>query len=109
MPEITYREAMARALREALKEDDRTFIIGEDIGAYGGPYAVTKGFLQEFGPKRILDSPISESAIVGLGTGSAMAGLRPIVEIMTINFTLLAIDQIVNNAAKIRYMSAGQY
>ena len=109
MPEISYRDAMTRALREALSEDERMFIMGEDIGAYGGPYAVTKGLLQEFGPQRIMDSPISESAMVGAGTGAAMAGLHPVVEIMTINFTLLAMDQIVNHAAKIRYMSAGQF
>ena len=109
MPEISYREAMTRALREALSEDESMFIMGEDIGAYGGAYAVTKGLLQEFGPQRILDSPISESAIVGAGTGAAMGGLHPVVEIMTINFTLLAMDQIVNHAAKIRYMSGGQF
>ena len=109
MPEISYRDAMTRALREALSEDERMFIMGEDIGAYGGPYAVTKGLLQEFGSQRIMDSPISESAMVGAGTGAAMGGLHPVVEIMTINFTLLAMDQIVNHAAKIRYMSAGQF
>ncbi len=107
MPEITYREAVTRALREALK-DPRVFMMGEDIGAYGGPYAVTKGFLHEYGEDRIKDTPISESVIVGAGIGAAMAGLRPIVEIMTINFTLLAMDQIVNHAAKLRYMSGGQ-
>ena len=109
MPEISYREAMTRALRETLREEERAFIIGEDIGPYGGSYAVTSGFLDEFGPDRIVESPISESGIVGIGTGSAMVGLRPIVEIMTINFSLLALDQIVNHAAKIRYMSGGQF
>ena len=109
MPEMTYREAVAQALREALSEDPSAFLIGEDIGAYGGPYAVTKGFLKEFGRKRVIDAPISESGFVGLGTGAAMGGLRPIVEVMTINFTLLAMDQIVNHAAKIRYMSGAQY
>ena len=109
MPEITYREAMARALREGLTEDENMFIIGEDIGAYGGAYAVTKGFLDEFGPRRIVESPISEAGFVGLGTGAAMSGLHPVVEIMTINFTLVAMDQIVNHAAKIRYMSGGQF
>ena len=102
------REAVAKALREAL-EDDRVFIMGEDIGAYGGAYAVTRGFLDEFGPERIMDTPISESVIVGAGVGSALAGLRPIVELMTINFSLVAIDQIVNHAAKLRYMSDGQF
>ncbi|MCH7706655.1 MAG: alpha-ketoacid dehydrogenase subunit beta [Chloroflexi bacterium] len=109
MPEITYREAVARALREGLTEDENMFIIGEDIGAYGGAYAVTKGFLDEFGPRRIIESPISEAGFVGLGTGAAMSGLHPVVEIMTINFTLVAMDQIVNHAAKIRYMSGGQF
>jgi pyruvate/2-oxoglutarate/acetoin dehydrogenase E1 component len=109
MPQMTYREAVAQALREILSEDASSFLIGEDIAAYGGPYAVTKGFLEEFGSKRVIDAPISESGFVGLGTGAAMAGLRPIVEIMTINFALLAMDQIVNQTAKIRYMSGGQY
>lgn len=108
MPTITYREAMSRALREALEEDERVFLMGEDIGPYGGAYAVTRGFWEEFGPKRIKDSPLSEAGIVGCGVGAAMAGLRPVVEIMTINFTLLAMDQIVNHAAKVRYMSGGQ-
>ena len=108
MTEITYREAVSTALREALNEDPRVFVAGEDIGPYGGAYAVTKGLTEEFGPERVRDSPLSESVIVGGGVGAAMAGLRPIVEIMTINFTLLAMDQIVNHAAKIRYMSGGQ-
>ena len=109
MPELTYREAVTRALREALSEDEKMFLLGEDVGAYGGAYAVTKGFLQEFGPRRIIEAPISESGFVGAGTGAAMGGLHPVVEVMTINFTLLAMDQIVNHAAKIRYMSGGQY
>jgi len=108
VPEITYREAVSTALREALNEDKRVFVAGEDIGPYGGAYAVTKGFTDEFGPERIRDSPLSESVIIGAGVGAAMAGMRPIVEIMTINFTLLAMDQIVNHAAKLRYMSGGQ-
>ena len=108
MPEINYREAMARALREALEEDPRTFVMGEDIGPYGGTYAVTRGLTEEFGSERIKDSPLSESAIVGAGVGAAMGGMRPIVELMTINFSLLAMDQIVNHAAKLRYMSGGQ-
>ena len=108
MAELMLREAITRGLREALEEDDKVFLMGEDIGAYGGAYAVTTGFLDEYGPERVRDSPISESVIVGAATGAAIAGLRPIVEIMTINFTLLAMDQIVNNAAKLRYMSNGQ-
>ena len=108
MAEMILREAMARALREALDEDDRVFMLGEDIGAYGGAYAVTKGFLEQYGPERVRDAPISESAIVGSAIGAAMAGLRPVVEIMTINFSLLAMDQIVNHAAKLHYMSNGQ-
>ena len=109
MPEITYRDALTQALRESLNEDDRVFLIGEDIGAYGGSYAVTKGFLKEFGSHRIVDSPLAESGFTGVGIGAAMGGLRPMVEIMTINFTLLALDQIVNHAAKIRYMTGGQF
>ena len=99
---------MSKALREALDTDDRTFLMGEDIGAYGGPYAVTRGFLEDYGEERIRDTPISEAAFVGAGTGAAMIGMRPIVEIMTINFSLVAIDQIVNHAAKLSYMSDGQ-
>lgn len=108
MPEITYREAIRQALRYQLQHDERVFLMGEDIGAYGGSYAVTKGFLAEFGEKRVKDTPIAESVIVGAGIGAAMAGLRPMVELMTINFSLLAIDQIVNNASKLRYMSNNQ-
>ncbi len=108
MTEVAYREAVGSALREALIEDSRVFLVGEDIGPYGGAYAVTKGFTDEFGPERIKDSPLSESGIVGAGVGAAMGGLRPIVELMTINFSLLAMDQIINHAAKLRYMSGGQ-
>lgn len=108
MAEIIIREAVARALREALANDDRVFIMGEDVGAYGGAYAVTRGLLEQYGPERIRDTPISESVIVGAGAGAAVGGLRPVVEIMTINFTLMAMDQIVNHAAKLRYMSNGQ-
>jgi pyruvate dehydrogenase E1 component beta subunit len=108
MAEITYREAIRQALRYQLEHDDRVFLMGEDIGAYGGSYAVTKGFLEEFGEKRVKDTPIAESVIVGAGIGAAMAGLKPMVEVMTINFSLLAIDQIVNNASKLRYMSNNQ-
>ena len=106
---ITYREAIRSALREALQRDDRVFLMGEDVGRYGGCYAVTKGLLDEFGPERIRDTPLSESAFVGAGIGAALGGARPIVEIMTVNFSLLALDQIVNNAATILHMSGGQF
>ncbi len=106
---MTYREACKQALREALLSDPRVFLMGEDIGRYGGCYAVTKGLLEEFGEERIRDTPLSESAFVGAGVGAAMAGLRPIVEIMTVNFSLLALDQILNNAATIPHMSGGQF
>jgi len=97
------------AIREALRADPNVFLMGEDIGRYGGCYAVTKGLLDEFGPERIRDTPLSESAFVGAGIGAALGGMRPIVEIMTVNFSLLALDQIVNNAATIRHMSGGQF
>ena len=106
--QVTYREAMREALREALTRDQRVFIMGEDIGRYGGCYAVTLGLLKEFGPERIRDTPLSESAFVGAGIGAALAGMRPIVEIMTVNFSLLALDQILNNAATLLHMSGGQ-
>jgi pyruvate dehydrogenase E1 component beta subunit len=105
----TYREAMRDALREALATDDRVFLMGEDIGAYGGCYAVSLGLLEEFGPERVRDTPLSESAFVGAGIGAALGGMRPIVEIMTVNFSLLALDQIVNTAATISHMSGGQF
>jgi len=105
----TYREAIKQAIRDALNRDERVFLMGEDVGRYGGCYAVTKGLLEEFGEARIRDTPLSESAFVGAGIGAAMAGLRPIVEIMTVNFSLLALDQIVNNAATIPHMSGGQF
>ena len=105
---ITCREAMRQAIREAMLADDRVFMMGEDIGAYGGCFAVSKGLLDEFGPDRIRDTPLSESAFVGAGIGAALAGMRPIVEIMTANFSLLALDQIMNNAATLRHMSGGQ-
>ena len=108
MAEMTLRDAMTKALKEALDTDERCFLMGEDIGAYGGPYAVTRGLLEEYGEERIRDTPISEAAFVGAGTGAAMVGMRPIVEVMTINFSLVAIDQIVNHAAKLSYMSNGQ-
>jgi len=107
--EITYRDAIREAMREALLADSRVFLMGEDVGRYGGCYAVTKGLLNEFGPDRIRDTPLSESAFVGAGIGAALGGMRPIVEIMTVNFSLLALDQIVNNAATIRHMSGGQF
>jgi pyruvate dehydrogenase E1 component beta subunit len=106
---VTYREAVREAIREALERDPRVFLMGEDVGRYGGAYAVSKGLLAEFGPERIRDTPLSESTFVGAGIGAALGGARPIVEVMTVNFSLLALDQIVNNAATIRHMSGGQY
>lgn len=105
----TYREALREAHHEALKADPRVFLMGEDVGKYGGSYAVSKGFLEEFGPERIRDTPLSELAFVGAGIGAALGGLRPIVEVMTVNFSLLALDQIVNTAASLRHMSGGQF
>ncbi len=104
----TYREALREAIREAIRRDPRVFLMGEDVGRYGGAYAVSKGLLAEFGPERIRDTPLSESAFVGAGIGAALGGARPIVEVMTVNFSLLALDQIVNNAATLRHMSGGQ-
>jgi len=106
---ITYREALRAAIRDALLSDERVFLMGEDVGAYGGSFGVSKGLLAEFGPERIRDTPLSESAFVGAGIGAAMGGLRPIVEVMTVNFCLLALDQIMNNAATISHMSGGQF
>jgi len=106
---MTYREACKQALREALLSDPRIFLMGEDIGRYGGCYAVTKGLIEEFGEERVRDTPLSESAFVGAGVGAAMAGMRPIVEIMTVNFSMLALDQILNNAVTIPHMSGGQF
>ncbi|MBU6378624.1 MAG: alpha-ketoacid dehydrogenase subunit beta [Gammaproteobacteria bacterium] len=103
------RDAMREALREALQVDPRVLLIGEDVGRYGGSYAVSKGLLEEFGPERIRDAPLSELAFTGAGIGAALGGLRPIVEIMTVNFSLLALDQIVNTAAALRHMSGGQF
>lgn len=105
---ISYREALRLALRDALSSDERVFLMGEDVGRYGGTYAVSKGLLEEFGEARVRDAPLSESAFVGAGIGAALNGLRPIVEVMTVNFSLLALDQIVNNAATLRHMSGGQ-
>ena len=105
----TYREALRAAIREAMQRDPRVFLMGEDVGEYGGCFAVSKGLLAEFGYERIRDTPLSESAFVGAGIGAAMNGMRPIVEIMTVNFSLLALDQIMNNAATILHMSGGQF
>jgi pyruvate dehydrogenase E1 component beta subunit len=104
----TFREAVRQGMREALAGDERVFLMGEDVGRYGGAFAVSMGLLDEFGHERIRDTPLSESAFVGAGIGAAIAGMRPIVEVMTVNFSLLALDQIVNNAAALRYMSGGQ-
>jgi pyruvate dehydrogenase E1 component beta subunit len=108
MPEMRMRDALREALREEMIRDDRVFLMGEDIGAYGGSYAVTKDLLTEFGEERVRDTPIAESGIVGVGIGAAMGGLHPMVELMTINFSFLAMDQIVNSAAKLYHMSNGQ-
>lgn len=105
----TYREAMRAALRDALSRDERVFLMGEDVGRYGGCFAVSLGLLEEFGPERVRDTPLSESAFVGAGIGAALGGMRPVVEIMTVNFSLLALDQIVNNAATLLHMSGGQF
>jgi pyruvate dehydrogenase E1 component beta subunit len=105
---VTYREAIRQAIREALMKDERTFLMGEDVGRYGGAFAVSKGLLEEFGPERIMDTPLSESGFVGAGIGAAMGGMRPIVEVMTVNFSLLALDQIANNAATLLHMTGGQ-
>ena len=109
MVETTYREAIREALREALREDERVFLMGEDVGSYGGCFAVSLGLLEEFGPERVRDTPLSESAFVGAGIGAAIGGMRPIVEIMTVNFSLLALDQLMNNAASLLHMSGGQF
>ncbi len=105
---MTYREAVRAALRRALRDDPRVFLMGEDVGRYGGAFAVSHGLLADFGPERIRDTPLSESTFVGAGIGAALGGMRPIVEIMTVNFSLLAMDQILNNAASLRHMSGGQ-
>lgn len=106
---LTYRDAMRDALREALEADPRVFLMGEDVGRYGGTYAVSKGLLEEFGPDRIRDTPLSELGFVGVGIGAALGGMRPIAEVMTVNFSLLSLDQIVNTAAALRHMSGGQF
>jgi pyruvate dehydrogenase E1 component beta subunit len=109
LSKMTYREAVRAALRQALRSDPRVFLMGEDVGRYGGAFAVSLGLLAEFGPERIRDAPLSESAFVGAGIGAALGGVRPIVEIMTVNFSMLAMDQILNNAATLRHMSGGQF
>ncbi len=107
--DLSYREAVREAIRDALMRDQRVFLMGEDVGRYGGCYAVSKGLLSEFGAERIRDTPLSESAFTGAGIGAAIAGMRPIVELMTVNFSLLALDQILNTAATIRHMSGNQF
>ncbi|AOY59132.1 alpha-ketoacid dehydrogenase subunit beta [Desulfococcus multivorans] len=109
MRTLTYREAVREAIREAMQKDDRVFLMGEDVGRYGGCFAVSKGLLEEFGPERIRDTPLSESGFTGAGIGAALGGMRPIVEIMTVNFSLLAADQIINNAAVYLHMSGGLF
>ena len=109
MAVMTYREALNVALREEMRRDPRVFVMGEEVGLYDGAYKVTQGLLKEFGDKRIIDTPICESGFTGVGVGAAMLGLRPVIEMMTFNFSILALDQIVNSAAKMCYMSGGQY
>jgi pyruvate dehydrogenase E1 component beta subunit len=108
MPTLTYRDALNQALREEMRRDPSVFLIGEEVGVYQGAYKVSRGLLDEFGPMRVVDTPITELGFAGVGVGAAMVGLRPVVEFMTWNFALLAIDQLVNSAAKMRYMSGGQ-
>src|SRR6478609_7524178 len=109
MRTVAYREAMNEALAEEMEKDDRIFLMGEEVGHYDGAYKVSKGLMKRFGEKRVIDTPIAEGGFVGVGIGAAMAGLRPIIELMTWNFSLVAADQLINNAAKIRYMSGGQF
>src|SRR5436309_4557932 len=108
MAAMRYREALNQAMREEMEADESVFLMGEDVGVFQGAFKVTEGLLEEFGEQRVRDTPISENTIVGMGVGAAMAGLRPIVEIMTVNFALLAMDQIINSAAHIHYMFGGQ-
>src|ERR1700752_4062613 len=107
--QIAYREALREAMVEEMRRDERVFLMGEEVAEYNGAYKVSQGMLAEFGPERVLDTPISELGFAGIGVGAAMNGLRPIVEFMTFNFSLVAIDQIINGAAKILSMSGGQY
>jgi pyruvate dehydrogenase E1 component beta subunit len=109
MPVITYRDALGAAIREEMQRDDRVFLMGEEVAVYQGAYKVSKGFLQEFGEMRVVDTPITELGFAGVGVGAAMVGLRPVIEFMTWNFALLALDQVVNSAAKMLYMSGGQF
>ena len=108
MPTLTYRDALNQALREEMQRDPDVFLMGEEVGVYQGAYKVSRGLLEEFGPMRVVDTPITELGFAGVGVGAAMVGLRPVIEFMTWNFALLAIDQLVNSAAKMRYMSGGQ-
>src|SRR3990170_706989 len=107
MAVLAYRDALNQALREEMRRDDRVFLMGEEVGVYQGAYKVSRGLLKEFGPQRVVDTPIAELGFTGIGVGAALVGLRPVIEMMTWNFALLAIDQIVNSAAKLRYMSGG--
>lgn len=109
MPLITYRDALNQALREEMARDPKVFLMGEEVGVYQGAYKVSRGLLQEFGEKRVIDTPITEEGFAGVGVGAAMVGLRPVIEMMTWNFSMLAMDQIINGAAKMRYMSGGQF
>src|SRR5256885_1447013 len=109
MARLSYREALNQAIAEEMERDGDIFLMGEEVGHYQGAYKVSQGMLQKFGEKRVIDTPIAECGFVGVGIGAAMTGLRPIIELMTFNFSLVAIDQVINNAAKIRYMSGGQF
>ena len=109
MSAITFREALRAAMDEEMDRDDAVILMGEEVGQYNGAYKVSQGLLEKFGPERVIDTPISEEGFTGIGIGAAMAGLRPIVEWMTLNFSLQAVDQIISNAAKMRYMSGGQF
>ena len=109
MTTVSYREALNQAMSEEMAKDERIFLMGEEVGHYQGAYKVSQGMLERFGERRVIDTPIAETGFVGVGIGAAMVGLRPIIELMTWNFSLVAIDQIINNAAKIRQMSGGQF
>ncbi|MEY3941170.1 MAG: hypothetical protein RIR07_56, partial [Bacteroidota bacterium] len=109
MRTIQFREAIAEAMSEEMRRDERIFLMGEEVAEYNGAYKASKGMLDEFGPKRVLDTPIAELGFTGIGVGAAMNGLRPIIEFMTFNFSMVAIDQIISNAAKIHQMSGGQF
>src|SRR6187399_864302 len=109
MRQIPFREALREAMSEEMRRDERVFLLGEEVAEYDGAYKVSQGMLKRFGPRRVIDTPISEEGFAGMGIGAAMVGLRPIVEFMTFSFSLVAIDQIVNNAANVRYMSGGQF